>query len=60
MVPGQVEVCVEIRSPGTIPNPANVNFVTQDGSATGTNAAWQSLEEILIPSLSLSQLEWTM
>ena len=35
MMPGVIEVCVEIRSPGTIPRNVNVDLTTRDGTATG-------------------------
>ena len=34
MVPGTVAVCVQIFSQGSLLQPVNVNFNTEDGSAT--------------------------
>lgn len=32
---GQLEICVELLSPGTIPQPVSVQISTADGTATG-------------------------
>ena len=38
MMPGQIEVCVQIFSPGSIPVPVSVDFTTQPGTAMGENS----------------------
>ena len=35
MVPGAVEVCIQIFSSGSIPGDVDVDFSTRDGSAMG-------------------------